>query len=165
MIMDNNILAAPYQWQKNVFEWFRDSGVKMLENGMDIRLLTEEKAGWIKDLKLPNGVRFAFDNMDDEPYVRRGIDLLKATGMNPHMLVFYVLTNYNSTIEQDIYRCELLRSLNVNAYVMIYDKPKAPAIVRKLQRWANIKYVYWASHFKDYERLTIGERIIVQGCK
>ena len=158
MIMDNNLLAAPLSWQKGVFDWFHDNDIRMLEHGMDIRLLTEQKAGWIADTKLPKGVRFAWDNMDDEPYVEKGVRMLLDAGMNGRNIGFYVLTNFNTTIEQDVCRCMKLRDWGVNSYVMIYNKRKAPKIVRKLQRWANMRACYWKVPFQEYNQLDFIQR-------
>ena len=53
----------------------------------------------------------------------------------------YVLTNYGSTHEQDLYRVEILRGMGYDPYVMVYDRPSAPAITRQLQRWVNNKRI------------------------
>ena len=44
MIMDNNLFAAPDDWQKQVFDWFENTSTKMLSpQGWDARLITEER--------------------------------------------------------------------------------------------------------------------------
>jgi len=63
----------------------------------------------------------------------------------------YVLTNYGSTHEQDLYRVDTLRSLGYDPYVMVYDRPTAPKITRQLQRWVNNKRIFYAvPKFADY---------------
>ena len=54
----------------------------------------------------------------------------------------YVLTNYNSTIEEDLYRIYTLRDLGYNPYVMIYQKETAPKQIRRLQRWVNCRRIF-----------------------
>lgn len=49
----------------------------------------------------------------------------------------YVLTNFSSTLEQDLYRISTLIRLGFDPYVMIYDKPHAPHQIKQLQRWCN----------------------------
>lgn len=44
----------------------------------------------------------------------------------------YVLCNYNSTLEDDLYRIETLKKLGFSPYVMIYNKPEAPPVIRQL---------------------------------
>ncbi len=63
----------------------------------------------------------------------------------------YVLTNFNSTHEQDLYRVYTLRNLGFTPYVMVYNKPEAPKITRDLQRWVNNKRIFRTVHdFSDY---------------
>lgn len=64
----------------------------------------------------------------------------------------YVLTGYNSTMEQNLYRIYTLRDLGFDPYVMVYDKPHAPKELRKLQRWCNnIRIFRKCRRFEDYQ--------------
>ena len=64
----------------------------------------------------------------------------------------YVLTNYNSTIDEDLYRIYTLRDLGFTPYVMIYRKESAPHEIRRLQRWCNSRWVFRScDNFKDYK--------------
>ena len=64
----------------------------------------------------------------------------------------YVLTNYGSTHEQDLYRVYTLRRMGYDPYVMVYDRPSAPQITRHLQRWVNNKWVFYSvPDFADYD--------------
>jgi hypothetical protein len=149
MIMDNNIFGAGHEWCKEVFGWYHDNNVKMLEHGMDIRLLDEDLVLMLADIKLtPKGIHFAWDNMGDEKYVRAGIKLLEDAGFNLRRHIsFYVLAGYNTTFEQDLYRCETLKELGCNAYVMRYKKDKW---LNALARWTNARQLYWTLDFWDY---------------
>lgn len=63
-----------------------------------------------------------------------------------------MLTNYNSTIEQDLYRIYTLRDLGYNPYVMIYQKETAPKEIRRLQRWCNNRWIFRSvDRFEDYK--------------
>ena len=63
----------------------------------------------------------------------------------------YVLTNFSSTHEQDLYRVETLRRMGYDPYVMVYERPTAPAITRHLQRWVNCKQIFHSvPNFADY---------------
>ena len=63
----------------------------------------------------------------------------------------YCLTNFNSTLEQDLYRIYTLRDLGYDPYVMVYNKPSAPKEIRHLQRWCNNKIVFKSvKRFEDY---------------
>lgn len=56
----------------------------------------------------------------------------------------YVLTNYDTSMEENLYRIYKLRDMGYEPYVMIYDKPNAPKEIRRLQRWCNNKFVFKA---------------------
>ena len=51
-------------------------------------------------------------------------------------MIVFVLTNFDTTIEEDLDRIYMLRDLGYNPYVMIYDNEhtKTTDTVRKLQR-------------------------------
>ena len=64
----------------------------------------------------------------------------------------YVLTNFNTTTEQDLYRIYKLKEMEFDPYVMIFDKPKAPRVTRLLQRWVNNKIIFRACEkFEDFD--------------
>ena len=54
----------------------------------------------------------------------------------------YVLTNFNTTMEENLYRIYTLRDMGYDPFVMVYDKPNAPREIRRLQRWSNNKWVF-----------------------
>ena len=63
-----------------------------------------------------------------------------------------MLTNYNSSHEQDLYRIYTLRDMGFDPYVMVYEKPTAPPVTMKLQRWVNNKWLFRAvSDFNDFD--------------
>lgn len=148
MIMDNNLLQAPRYWTHKVLKWFPENGVKMLSpQGWDARLLTEEYAGMLKDVKHPKGIRFAWDNRKDESSVINAIKLLKDAGFNlKHDVSFYVLSGYNSGFDDALYRCNRLKEMGVNAFVMPYHKKDKQ--INRLAKWANRRWAYWSGQFE-----------------
>ena len=65
----------------------------------------------------------------------------------------YVLTNFNTTMAENLYRIHKLRDMGFSPYVMVYDKPHAPQDVRYLQRWCNNKTIFKScSRFEDYKQ-------------
>ena len=63
----------------------------------------------------------------------------------------YVLTNFNSTHEQDLERVYRLRDIGYDPFVMVYEKWNAPKETRRLQRWCNNKIIFRAeSDFTKY---------------
>ena len=79
------------------------------------------------------------------------------TGWGKRKMSVYVLTNFNTTIEQDLERIYTLRDLGYNPYVMIYNKEatKGNDTVRLIQRWVNNRKIFnsikWFSEY-DYKR-------------
>jgi hypothetical protein len=147
MIMDNNLLAAPGPWVHEVLGWFRDAGVGMdATQGLDARLLTEEWAGMLKDIRHPRGIHFAWDNLGDEAAIIKAIGLLKGAGFNlKHDVSFYILAGFNTTFEEDLYRCDHLREMGVNSFVMRYHKRNR--MLNRLAKWANRRHAYWSGPF------------------
>jgi hypothetical protein len=151
MIMDNNLFAAPNNWQEQIFNWFSYSKIKMLSpQGWDIRLLNEPRANYLKQIKHAGMIHFAWDNHKDEPAVIKGIEILKNLHFDLHHKVsIYVLCGFNTSFDEDLYRCETLKSLGVQSFVMPYRKTKE---ISALARWANRPWLYWSINFKDYKK-------------
>ena len=165
MIMDNNLFMAPQEWQDSVFNWFIENKIKMLSpQGWDIRILNEKRAKALRKITHAGMVHFAWDNIKDESAVLKGINLLAETGFDLRREIsVYVLSGYNpdfgkDTFEQDVYRCNKLRSLGVQAYVMRYQtRAKTRTVIRgrrlnALARWAASPEIYWKTPFEKYDR-------------
>lgn len=119
--------------------------------GLDIRLMTDEKAAAINRIRY-KGLHFAWDNVADENTKRKLNEYKTAWKLREKDIVVYVLTNFNSTHEEDLYRINLLREMGYRPYVMIYDKIHAPQVTRYLQRWCNnIKIFYTQPDFSKYD--------------
>lgn len=95
-------------------------------------------------------LHFAWDNPKDD---LEGKFRAFAHGFrrNTHIGMVYCLTNFNSTMEENLYRIYTLRDMGYDPYVMIYNKPDAPQEVRDLQRWCNNKVIFKScKRFEDY---------------
>ena len=120
--------------------------------GLDIRLTNEENIALINQIKVKQ-IHFAWDNAEDDlkPYFERYKDLAKHKP-HGHYGMVYCLTNFGSTMEENLYRIYTLRDLGYDPYVMIYDKPNAPREIRLLQRWCNNKLIFRSCpRFEDYD--------------
>ena len=75
-----------------------------------------------------------------------------ATNIHDRKLRVYVLTNFGSTHEQDLYRIYKLRDLGYDPYVMIYDRNNAQKLTKQLQRWVNNKFIFRSvTNFENYD--------------
>lgn len=151
VLCDPNILACR-QW-KDLLQQLIDSKAWVdINQGLDIRLMTEEKAEMLKQIKAKN-FHFAWDRYEDKKTIVPKFKMFKdITGVNERKLGVYVLCNFATTIEQDLERIYTLRDLGYTPYVMIYNKQNAPREVRLLQRWCNNRIVFrTVPDFKDFD--------------
>lgn len=112
--------------------------------GLDARLLTDENIAAINTVKLKE-IHFAWDYMEESDAVVSGLRRYAAYATRkPHgkYATVYVLTNYNTTMDENLFRIYTLRDLGFDPYVMIYDKPRAPREIRMLQRWCNNRIIF-----------------------
>lgn len=150
VLMDPNTLACPDHM--DLLGQLADSGALVdINQGADARLLTEDNIAALNRVKLKM-IHFAWDMMEQSGAVLRGLGLYAKYGeLDERKRRVYVLTNYNTTMEENLYRVYKLREMKFDPYVMIYDKPHAPKDIKRLQRWCNNKFI-WRSceKFEDY---------------
>ena len=150
VLMDPNTLACPDHI--DLLGQLADSGAWVdINQGADARLLTEDNIAALNRVKLKM-IHFAWDMMEQSESVLRGLELYSKYGaLDERKRRVYVLTNYNTTMEENLYRVYKLREMKFDPYVMIYDKPHAPKDIKRLQRWCNNKFI-WRScdKFEDY---------------
>lgn len=150
ILMDSNITAS------KDCEWHFDSLIASrawinFEGGLDIRFLTDKGVSQLNKMKT-SMIHFAWDNYEFNTYekLKRFRPLLNKRGRE---LRVYVLTNYNTTHEQDLERIYKLVELDYDPYVMIYNKKQAPKATRQLQRWCNNKRIFYCcKDFAEYKR-------------
>ena len=61
-----------------------------------------------------------------------------------------MLTNYDTTHEEDMYRIKMIESCGFVPDVRVYRKNTAPQITRDLQRWCNNRLIYSSTKWEDY---------------
>ena len=149
-LMDANLLACP-DHERLLLQLAGSRALVDFSQGLDIRLITRDNVALFNQVRTKT-VHFAWDN-PDEDLTRYFRQFLEWTSIkNPRLRRVYLLTNYGSTHEQDLYRVETLRQMGFDPYVMIYERPTAPPITRHLQRWVNNKRLFYAiPSFSDYE--------------
>lgn len=139
VLMDSNITASPDC--ERLFNKLIDSKATInFEGGLDIRLMDEYRCQQLNKIKT-SMIHFAWDNYEFETY-KRLKQMRHIFDTRDNELRVYVLTNFNTTIEQDLERIYALREIGYDPFVMIYDKPNAPDEIRKIQRWCNNKFIF-----------------------
>lgn len=151
-LLDPNLLACPEH--EDLLAQLANSRARVdVTQGFDARLLTERNMELINRLKLEK-IHLAWDNPKDDKIKEKLKFFIQNTTMSVkhRKPCVYVLTNYWSTHEEDLYRIYWLRDNGFDPYVMIYDKPNAPKETRYLQRWVNNKQIFRVvPYFSDYD--------------
>ena len=151
-LMDTNTLACP-DW-RDILGQLADCKAKVnINQGADIRLMTEEKAEALRRVRL-DGIHFAWDrpSQDLEPLLRQYAPQFKRL-IDRRLARVYVLVNYESTHDEDLRRIRAIDAMGYDPFVMVYDKEHAPLLTRKLARWCNNKAVFRKCRkFEDYNR-------------
>lgn len=150
ILLDANILAC--KDRISLLQSLIDSGATVdFTQGLDARFITPEIAEMLGKIKTKM-YHFAFDFMKNEKAIVKGlktfVDIVKP---DERKCCVYVLTNYDTTFEQDYYRIKKLQELGLSPDVRIYRKNTAPPITRDLQRWCNNRFIYRSGvDFYDY---------------
>lgn len=161
VLLDPNITAC-MEW-RDLFQQLIDSKATVdFSQGLDIRLMTEEKAEMLKHIKV-NNIHFAWDRYEDKDLILPKLKMFKEISKLDHRkLTVYTLTNFDTTIEQDLERIYTLRELGFNPYVMIYNKENTTSkdTIRQIQRWVNNRFIWEKTpRFEDYKKIDVKKDI------
>ena len=150
-VLDPNITACPDKHE--LFMEYTATGARICFNqGLDIRCLTERDADDLNGMRLYN-VHFAWDNPKDDLTERFKMWATKSKRkIKGSYGMVYILTNFNSTMDENLFRINTVAKLGYDPYVMVYNKPNAPQEIRDLQRWCNSKFIFKSCpDFADYK--------------
>jgi hypothetical protein len=153
--LDNNILADK-SWFIEVTNWCIAKKLKVrFISGFDVRLVDEEIAKRLYEIRNHHTISFAWDNLADERIIREKIELLVKAGFTKNQLrahvQFYVYVDSDYDYESGVYRCRELKKLNCNAFVMYNIDNIATQRIKDLQRWTIRKLFYWLNDITDFK--------------
>jgi hypothetical protein len=143
VLLDPNLLAC--RDHPDLLRQLADSGAYVdFSQGLDIRMTTPENIALLNRVKVKN-IHFAWDRPSDDlkPFFERYKEYATHK-IHGRWGTVYILVNHGSTIEQDLHRIYTVRDLGYDPYVMVYDKPHAPQIIKDLQRWCNARWIIGA---------------------
>lgn len=152
-LLDPNLLAC--REHTNLLQQLVDSQAWVdFTQGLDARLLTDKNVELLKKIKTKM-IHFAWDREQGSDLILKNLKHFKEiTNIDKRKAAVYVLTNFDTDFEFDLYRVYKLRELGYHPYVMIYDKPNAPKQIRHLQRWVNNRIIFESCEkFEDYLKL------------
>lgn len=150
-LLDQNLLAA--KEKKELLQQLIDSKARVnFDGGMDVRYMSDEIIEMSRKLKVKDW-HFAWDdpseNLEDRFKAVADSGLIKRDQCG-----VYVLTNFWSTMEQDLHRIYTLRKYGYVPYVMIYEKQK---FVNDNGKWKKgVENLFTAEqlrHFKTCQHL------------
>lgn len=162
-LLDDNVLSCK-DW-KNIFDELNATGKRFqFKQGMDERLLTDEKCEVIFNSNWIGDYIFAFDNIKDRRLVERKLQLMRRhTNKRPK---FYVFCSYNhddpdrytddfwSTDIKDVFeRIKILMSYQALPYIMRYkDYEQSPyrGMYINLARWCNQPSIFKRMSFREF---------------
>lgn len=150
VLNDPNILAC--KDRMDLLEQLADSGACVEFNqGLDVRLINGEVLEVLKRIRIKT-IHFAWDDYQQKDVVTRQLIFVREnTSWDHRKLMVYVLVNYDTTFEQDIERVEFIRTLDMQPFVMIYDKQHADKKYKNLQRYCS-PFIFWKlNKFQEYE--------------
>lgn len=163
-LWDDNIMAAPPRVFAKVMEDLKSTGKPFqFRQGMDIRLMTEQKAKLLNEVKYHGDYIFAFDHyrMDDpneKRQVEQTIKGLKIWRTHCHKSTkLYVLVAYDSQDETDIegtfFRIKTLMEHGCLPYIMRfeeYNNSRFKNMYTQLARWCNQPSFFKKMSFRQY---------------
>ena len=155
VLCDPNLLACR-DW-KDLLQQLIDSKAKVdMNQGMDARLITPEKMEYIDKVRWST-IHFAWDDYKQKDAVLRGLkcfaDNFHRKLDKGHWAQVFVLTNFDTTPEQDLERIYTLRDIGFEPYVMVYDKTHAAPFYKSLQRWVNMRAIFHKiPTFEEYDK-------------
>lgn len=175
VLYDANILAC--EDHPDLLEQLIDSGARVdFNQGLDVRMTNDRNIEQIKKIKL-DMIHFAYDRYTDKKIVEKKMrEFKEATGYDKDKgrIMVYILTNFDTTIEEDIERIQFCRELRFAPYPMIYNKgeffemngKRKPLqellkkytmeqiehaeTCKRLQRWCNNRIFWKIPTFEEY---------------
>lgn len=143
ILLDPNILACPDRI--DLLQQLKNSKAKVdFTQGLDARLVTEEIALLLAEIKVKR-FHFAWDFLESEQQILKGLEIFMKIVKPPRDNCYvYVLTNFNTTIDQDLARVQKIREIGLDPDIRIYRKKTAPPVVKHLARWCNNRTLYRA---------------------
>jgi hypothetical protein len=149
MLLDNAL--TDYKDASIELQRIIDNNIRLdLTQGFNVRTLTQPIAELLSKIKLwkcNSQWHIAWDNIGEEEKILRGIGILNDAGIKSYRLMCYVLVGFNTTLQQDLYRIEKLKELDIDPFVMRYKKTK---LANKLAKWCNNKHYCEKLSFEQF---------------
>ena len=154
MLLDNDFFGSP-EWEKDIRRIIELKLKVCFIQGLNIRIITQKQADLLSRVKYYNKnyndryVSFAWDRIDDEKLIDKGINICKQAGFKGRNMQFLMLIGYDTTPAQDYYRAMVLwERYGALPFVMPYNKQDK--YQRKFARWVNRRELFKSVKWNDY---------------
>ena len=143
-VLDNNFFANP-KWRE-AYEHLKATDQPVNFHGVDVRLLDQEQCEALNNLRLFKQIHIAWDfpKIDLRPKLQEVIKHI-----SHYKLMCYVLIGFGSSQEEDLFRVEELRKLDIDPFVMPFDK--TDPYQKRFARWVNHKATYNTVKWEEYQ--------------
>jgi len=157
-LWDDNFLASP-NWKTLLLELQATNKPFQFRQGLDIRLMTEEKASLLAKSRYHGDFLFAFDRIQDMDIIRRKLTIWKSATKKTTKL--YLFCGYQVTDNESLYynvldlfkRIKVLMEFGCLPYVMRHEDYKNAElrnIYVQIARWCNQPQFYKKLSFKEF---------------
>lgn len=153
-LWDDNILGYP-KWRE-VFEELAETKKRFqFRQGMDIRIMTDEKAEVLSNASYFGDYIFAFDHPEERKEIERGLNCWRRH--NHKIPKLYVLCGWDSQdhndIESTFMRIEVLMRHRALPYIMrheFYQRSKYKGTYINLARWCNQPSFFKKKSYREF---------------
>lgn len=160
-LLDDNILGYP-QWREIFNELIATNKPFQYKQGMDERILTEEKCEVLSKVKYRGDFIFAFDNIEDKEIIKEKLKLWKKYVSKTTKLYVFCGFDRNNIWDHDFWlqdivdtfeRIKILMQFGCNPYIMRfnrYEESPYRGIYITLARWCNQPNFYKKKSFREF---------------
>lgn len=148
-LYDPNILACKDR-EELIKQLISSNAIIDYTQGLDARLIDDDIAQLLAQTNIKM-VHFAFDLMKNEERILNGLKIFaKYFKKNERYKRVYILTNFNTSPQEDYYRVKKVIEYGYSPYIMIYRKGTHSRFLTDLQRWSNNFFLQKSTTFEDY---------------
>lgn len=169
--LDDNFLAYP-KWKDILNELLNYGKPILFKQGLDLRLMTDEKAEMLNRFKLKERVKFAFDNYADREMIIKKTNLWKK--YHKKESIYFVLCAFDRKDEwgeefwkndmfETLERIKILMSLKQFPYIMRYNKWKDSPnrnFYTTVASWINQYQFYNTKSFREFLIFAKREKVL-----
>lgn len=153
-LWDDNIFA--YSKWNEVFEELKETGKPFqFRQGLDIRLLTPEKAKVLNESKYHGDIIFAFDHIEEKAIIENKLKLWREFSSKSTKL--YVLAGFDGQDEKEVEsvleRISIIMKYNCLPYIMRhknYTTSPHKDLFIQLARWCNMPQFFKKTSFREF---------------